>query len=136
MHDLGKMVMLNILEGCQRKERKGFKPTKDTITGLWSQYHADVGELAVAAWKMPEVIRQVVRLNQKLDEVQEDPGSMIAVTALGDQFCRAKGIGQAPEELDFEKSPAARRLNLANETCLELLERFYRTFDSLKSELM
>jgi HD-like signal output (HDOD) protein len=137
MHDLGKMIMLNILEQCQRKERKGFRPSKGTILELWNRYQQDVGELAVTNWNLPQIVSHVVQHHSKLNEIEEDEGDMAAVTALGDAFCRLKGIGQDPEEeLDLSSQEASQRLNLAPETIFELLERFYQLFEQTKHEFM
>lgn len=136
MHNLGKMIMLNILETCQRKERKGFKPSKGTILDLWTQYNADVGELAISTWQLPEQIKKVIRNQNTLSEQTDDPDKMVAIVTLADIFCRMKGIGQEAEDIDLDLQPAAKLLNVTSETCFELLERFYRTYDQMRGEFI
>ena len=136
VHDLGKMILLNILEICQRHERKNFKPTKNTIFEIWDQYQADVGVLAAETWKLPEETRAVIRYHRSLDEMTENPVPLVWIIALADEFCRIKGIGQEIEEIDLENSEAARMLNLTPEAGFELLERFYRLYDEMKSEFL
>jgi len=136
MHNLGKMIMLNILENCQRRERRGFKPQKQIIDDLWKQYSSDVGELAVSTWRLPDQIQKVVRSGAALGEENEDTDRMVAVTGLAGAFCQVKGIGQEPDDIELEKLPAVGLLQITGDACFELLERFYRTYDQMRNEFI
>lgn len=136
VHDLGKMILLNILETSQRRERKGFKSSKSTIFDIWDQYQSDVGVLAAEAWKLPEETRSVIRYHRAFDEMDDNPIPLVWIVALADEFCRIKGIGQETEEIDLEESEAARMLNLTPNAGFELLERFYRLYDEMKSDFI
>lgn len=134
--DLGKMIMLNILETTLRDSRSDFRPSKRTILELWSQYQTDVGELAAEKWELPEFVTKAVLNHHKLEEMGEEPNKMVASVALASLFCKVKGIGVDPVEINVDQSYPAMKLNLTSDACFELLDRFGRTYDSLKHEFL
>ena len=136
LHDLGKMIMLNILEGCQRDLGDGYHPTNETIFDLWNSFQVDVGELAAEKWELPEMVREVIRRYRDPEGIEGPNAKLVATIHLGHQFCRIHGIGGEAEEIDLSESPAMGILGLEPGHTAELIERFANNFEALKSEFM
>jgi len=131
MHDIGKMVLLSILEGTQ-KEFVEFKPTEETMANILTQYNTDVGELVSSKWNLPSSVQNSIKYHLKLDEMERWEGHA-AVTGLADVFATiAANVTDQTSEISFETMPAVQKLRLPPEMCPMILEKFIQTFEKAK----
>ncbi len=131
MHDLGKMILLHILDQSERELRFSYKPAEETVFLLMEQYHSDLGPLVVEAWDLPGPAASAVRDVPRIDTLEEIP-PMIAAVSLASDICDVKGIGYEQIEKDLPSSTAAKALSLTPETCEDLVSRFNEFYEQAK----
>jgi HD-like signal output (HDOD) protein len=131
MHDLGKMVLLSILETTQ-KELRDFRPTQETMMAILNQYNTDVGDLVSGKWNLPSSVQNSIKYHMKLEDL-DTRDLLPPLTALADIFARM--IIPGPDQLtevSFESLPVVNRLQMSSMTCGIDYEKFAQTFDKAK----
>ncbi|MCC6158413.1 MAG: HDOD domain-containing protein [Deltaproteobacteria bacterium] len=123
MHDVGKMVLLTIMESAQKLVAPGFMPSDRTVHAILAQYGADVGEMVAKSWDMPHHMADAIARMPHLHEMREAAPETAAV-ALANDIAVIRGIGPDRAEIALVDTPGARLLNLSVEACDELLVRF------------
>jgi HD-like signal output (HDOD) protein len=136
MHNLGRMISLNIIESSRGHGEDEFRPSVPLVESIIEQYHQDIGQLIVEKWTLPALVRQVVTFYERPEE-QEYPEPIVSIVAVGEQFCRKAGIGNEPEEeLMTPGGPAAQMLRIDAGTGQDLYEHFVRVYQSAQGEFL
>jgi HD-like signal output (HDOD) protein len=135
MHDLGKMVLLNLLEKSLKSSSRPFKPSKELIVSLLNQFHCDVGEMVAKNWELPHHVAETIHAIPRSREMETIPREIAAVI-LGNEMCEAKGIGLDKTETDISAGFGARALSLTPDACAELERRFDQIFEQAKGAFL
>jgi len=135
MHDMGKMVLLNVLERSQRMMIPTYAPSGELIRSIVHQYHADVGEMVAKAWELPEHVSKAIRMVPRAGEMESLPKD-IAVVAVGNDICEIRGVGPDRVEKSLHESPGAKALSLSEGACEELMRRFDQTFEQVRGAFL
>ncbi|MCL4234323.1 MAG: HDOD domain-containing protein [Deltaproteobacteria bacterium] len=131
MHDVGKMVLLTIMESAQKTVAPGFMPSDRTVHAILGQYGADVGEMVAKSWELPHHMSEAIAQMPHLREMR-DAAPETAAVALANDIAVIRGIGPDRAEIALVDTPAARLLNLSAEACDELLVRFDQIHEQAK----
>jgi len=133
MHDLGKMILLSILEETQKKMKlKDFRPSEGLMNTILKQYHSDVGELACVNWNLPETVQSAIKFHHNLDNI-ETKEPMPVIVVLSSRFARHVVLSeQDREQSTFLHPTAMRMLQLTEEDCQDIFEKFETVFENAK----
>ncbi len=91
LHDVGKLLLLRVIDQMLADERADLQPTDGLMTELIDGLHAAKGETLLRKWEIPERYCSIVRNHHDPDAPLED--SLMAVIRLVDQACHKVGIG-------------------------------------------
>ncbi|MCZ7587101.1 MAG: HDOD domain-containing protein [Deltaproteobacteria bacterium] len=133
MHDLGKMILLNVLERAQ-KDAGGYKPSDATVDDLIERHHAGLGELLVLTWDLPDLCAEAIRFIHH--EVDGEVSREAAAVALANDICEAKGIGLDAVTVDPAAGAGYEKLALTPDALEELIRRFDDMFAQAKASFL
>ncbi len=119
LHDIGKIVVLRTVAEIKR-QNPGRKLSQTSLFLLFDSLHCKIGEGLFEAWKLPAVIRDVVRDHHARD-LSTQPQHVVVV-AFADQMAARLGMSLAPTpDLELHTLPAAGLLELSADEIAELL---------------
>jgi len=120
LHDLGKLLLLRVLDELCADEPSQTVLTESLTRELLQSFHADRGAALMEAWELPEVYCRVAREHHAV--VFDPDDVLLVVVRLVDRACARLGIGITHESaLDLAATPEARCLE-APELLLAELE--------------
>jgi len=120
LHDLGKLLLLRVIDELQAEELGQAALTEHLIRELLQSLHADRGAALMEAWELPEIYTRVAREHHA--ESFDPDDVLLVVVRLVDRACARLGIGMTHEpSLDLAATPEARCLE-ASELLLAELE--------------
>lgn len=130
LHDIGKPVLIQVIadfEDQQRKlaaekAKKAFKPfdaskwkveklNEVLLPIVFDEYHAIVGALVAAKWKLPNLICDVIRYHHDYEKAQ-DARTMAIIVHQANMFCHHFGFGHDPKPVELTQQKAFYDLNL------------------------
>ncbi|MBZ0270414.1 HDOD domain-containing protein, partial [bacterium] len=126
MHDMGKMVLLNLIERCLREMPVKYRPSMPLVLDTLRQFNADVGEMVVARWDLPDEIRRAVRRGEPRPDGTPTDADAVAI---GNAIAEIKAIGPDTWDGPLYEHPAAMNLHLSREACEELIRRFDQMYE-------
>lgn len=120
LHDLGKLLLLRVVDELQADETGDVALTESLIRELLQSFHADRGAALMEAWDLPEIYTRVAREHHA--EAFDPDDVLLVVVRLVDRACARLGIGLTHEpDLELRSTPEARCLE-ASELLLAELE--------------
>lgn len=120
MHDIGKLLLIRVLDDLVAAKTLKFVPSNDLILQLLDGLHCTSGAVLLEHWNLPEVYAQIVRTHHDDDYHEND--ALLGCVRLADLACNRLGIGVGPAtDLSLAASVEAQRLR-ASEVVLAELE--------------
>ena len=136
-HDIGKIIMNSLdrdkfQEVMQRCYNDGIS-FEESERSVYPFSHEEVGANVIKKWNFPDILATAILQHHTLQFDACDGPAVIgltAVTALADQFCLKLGIGvrEPQQDIDLNRSKAARILRLSGQNSEVLIETFSRAF--------
>jgi len=128
LHDIGKLLVLRVLDELMSTRKPGFQPSEGLVLQLLDGLHCAQGHSLMQEWNIPEVYQKVVLGHH--DESSAHDDALLGVVRLVDTVCNRLGIGlHGKVDVNVAASPDAQRLRVS-EIALDELE--VRLEDSLR----
>lgn len=119
LHDLGKLLLLRVVDELQANDPGQAALTESLIRELLQSFHADRGAALMEAWDLPEIYVRVAREHHA--ESFDPDDVLLVVVRLVDRACARLGIGMTHEpDLDLNATPEARSLEASELLLAEL----------------
>ncbi len=135
MMDLGKVVLLSLLQAVMTEEPAWQKTDAESVETILQTYHPKVGGVVGEKWNLPPAVRETITCHHALAAAREHR-AIAAVSSLSDTlitYCTRKakaaaasqsaGISPAEEAGRLVNIPAATMLNLSVEQMQLITER-------------
>lgn len=120
MHDIGKLLLLRVLDGLLHSKQLKFRPSEKLVGQLLDSLHAEYGEKLMRQWNIPDSYAEIARCHHDRD--YDETNNLLALIRLIDIACNRLGIGiRGKVELNVAASSEAQRLR-ASEVVLAELE--------------
>ncbi|MFQ5417166.1 MAG: HDOD domain-containing protein [Myxococcota bacterium] len=120
LHDIGKLLLLRVLDDLIEQKALAFQPSGDLVLELLASLHCAHGHRLMQTWNIPDVYANVVKNHH--DEDYEESDRLLGLIRLVDMACNRLGIGIRGEiDLNLAACPEAQRLR-ASEVALAELE--------------
>lgn len=96
LHDMGKLLILTVIDHLQQEGKIDRRPTTEFINQVMRDLHPSKGHQLLAAWNLPQLYCEVVA---KHHEERFDPKNHIMVMVrLANKTCNKMGIGLHVDE--------------------------------------
>jgi len=119
MHDIGKLLLLRVLDELVRAKTLKFMPSEDLILELLDGLHCSCGEMLLQYWNLPDAYAVVVRAHH--DEDYPENETLLSCVRLADLACNRLGIGIGPpSDINLAASIEAQRLRVSEIVLAEL----------------
>lgn len=153
LHDIGKPVLIQVVADFEenqkklamQKAKKEFKPFDEKkwnmdklnevlLPLVFDEYHAIVGALVAAKWKLPNVICEIVRYHHDYEKAQEAK-KLATVVHSANLFCHHFGYGHEPRTIEFHAQKCFTELKLPTETVKKLVDEIPEVATSLMGSM-
>jgi HD-like signal output (HDOD) protein len=119
LHDLGKLLLLRVVDDLKSEDRLPFEPSETLIQQLLNGLHAEQGYALMQQWSIPEIYAEIARDHEK-PEVDERH-LLLQVVRLADRACNKLGIGlRGAEPIDLASRPEVHALRVTPVLLAEL----------------
>lgn len=119
LHDIGKLLVLRVLDELMAERGRHFAPSQDLILQLVDGLHCEQGEALMRTWNIPPIYGEVI-LHHHDDECPESR-PVLGTVRLVDMVCNRLGIGlRPPVDLNAAASPEAQWLRVPEVVVAEL----------------
>ena len=141
LHDIGKIVMSDLLEGTARKIIKITEsaPETDYLDAerkLIGADHAEVGFVLAESWSLPSPIPDTIRFHHRPSEYGGDYKELVFIVHLGDIIAMMGGSGTGADSLSYKMDPGYERyLKIEKSDFAPLLLNIEEEFESIKQSL-
>jgi len=120
LHDIGKLLLLRVLDELIGNDLLEFHPSDELVLELLECLHCDQGHALMQTWNLPETYAGIVLHHH--DEEYEATDALMSVVRLVDMACNRLGIGiRGKLDVNLAASAEAQRLR-ASEVVLAELE--------------
>jgi HD-like signal output (HDOD) protein len=120
LHDVGKLLILKVIEALKRRGAMGTQPSEAFINEVLDNLHSSQGHQLLQRWNLPEAYCVVVR-DHHADTFNTND-ILLLLVRMADKACNRLGIGLRPDPtLSLETTPEAHLLGLS-EIALARLE--------------
>ena len=119
LHDIGKLLVLRVLDDLAAAKKLKFMPSEDLVLQLLDGLHCRSGEKLLEHWNIPEPYGTVVRSHHDDDYPEND--AFLGIVRLADMASNRLGIGLGePTDISLAASLEAQRLRVSEVVLAEL----------------
>jgi len=135
MHDVGKMVLIQIVGELEVRGTLGSIVNREDILGTLDVYHGSFGEAVLNQWKFPPEFGLIAKLHDRIEEAADGPEAL-SLVQLANLAVKSMGYGyDRPLDFDLLETPPARRFNMTPGLIDQLHERITRLMDETEKSL-
>ena len=91
LHDVGKLLILKVVEDIRRSGKLGFQPSESFVYDVMSRIHTEHGYSLMQNWNLPEKYCVVARDHDAEDFDTENV--LLLIVRLANKMCHKLGIG-------------------------------------------
>ena len=91
LHDIGKLLIVKVIEDIQRAEKIDIKPSAPLLNEIMDSFHTEHGHLLLKSWNLPEAYCHIAH-HHHAEEIDTNNMLMIMVR-LANLTCNKLGIG-------------------------------------------
>jgi HD-like signal output (HDOD) protein len=111
LHDVGKLLILKVVEDIRRSRKLGFEPSEAFVYDVMSRVHTEQGYSLMQNWNLPEKYCLVAR-EHDAEEVDTE-NVLLLMVRLANKMCHKLGIGLFEDSsILLSSMPEAQILNL------------------------
>ena len=119
LHDIGKLLLLTIIEKCKMTGMLKFQPNEAIVSQCLADLHADYGHTLLKKWELPDNLCQVAQNHHK--EKYTSDNELLILVRMADKACRKVGIGlEKDSSIVLSACEEARSLGLSEFAVAEL----------------
>lgn len=119
LHDIGKLVVLRVLDELMSEKSARFQPSVDLVLQLVDGLHCEQGQALMKTWNIPPIYGEIVLHHHDGECPESQP--VLGVVRLVDMVCNRLGIGlRPPVDLNPAASPEAQWLRVPEVVVAEL----------------
>ena len=149
LHDIGKPVLIQVVAQLQELEKKkkvdeakkAFKPfdpknykvenlNEVLVPLVFQEYHAVVGALVAAKWKLPNLIIEVIRYHHEYEKSKE-ARTMCLVVHLANLLCHHFGYGHEEAPVILQQQKPFFELNLQRDQIDKIADEAPKAIDAI-----
>lgn len=140
LHDIGKAVLVNVIaEILKRHIKEGKRTTPESIIDyvlplVFEEYHAVVGALVAAKWKMPNRVIEVIRFHHEPIKAKEDP-NFVQTVYLANVLCHHFGFGHDEDPIILHHEKSFEKLEIKTDRIEKIADDFYDNVNKLRGSL-
>ncbi len=128
MHDIGKLLLITVVENIRLSKEITFKPSKAIIFEIIKSQHAEQGYNLLKKWNLPGRYCQVAKAHH--DEKFDTNNISLAICRLVNKTCN--NVGLSIENNDRIESPVSTEANFFGFSDIKLAQLELQIEDSLK----
>ncbi len=128
MHDIGKLLLITVVEKIRLSQEVTFKPSKAIIFEIIKSQHADQGYNLLKKWNLPDKYCQVAKDHH--NEKYDTNNTALTICRLVNKTCNKVGINI--EETDNSTSHVTTEANFFGFSEIKLAQLELQIEDSLK----
>ena len=91
LHDIGKLLLLRVLDELIAQQQLQFRPSRELVLELLGYLHCQQGHRLMQTWNIPETYADIVRGHH--DEDYDETDALMSLIRLVDMACNRLGIG-------------------------------------------
>ena len=119
LHDIGKLLLLRVLDELIAAKQLAFRPSLELVHELLGYLHCPQGHRLMQTWNIPEIYADIVRCHH--DEDYDENDALLGLVRLVDMACNRLGIGiRGKLDLNLAASTEAQRLRISEVVLAEL----------------
>lgn len=119
LHDIGKLLLLRVLDELVASGNLPFDPSRDLVLELLACLHCQEGHALMRTWNIPEAYAEIVKHHH--DEASDEDDALLDLVRLVDMACNRLGIGiRGKIERNLAACAEAMRLRASEVTLAEL----------------
>ena len=135
LHDVGKMVIIQILGELEARGKISPDMDRADIIGTLEVHHGSFGQAVLNQWNFPKEFGMIAKWH---DNLEESPGDSVplSVVQLSNLITQSLGYGyDRPLNVDLLNNPAAKKLGITNDLLEKAVNRLVEVMDETRKAL-
>ena len=112
LHDIGKLLILKVIEVIKSSPNVTVQPSETFILEVADNLHTEQGYELATRWNLPDIYCHIIQNHHNIDLNVND--TLLILVSMADKACNKIGIGIKPycTEISLETTPEASLLGL------------------------